>query len=64
MDVGKDPATGKRKQASFGPFRTKTEAKKELLKIKNQVDDGSYFKVQKIFQCSWSGGLTLLIKEQ
>lgn len=44
IDVGKDPFTGKRKQASFGPFRTKTEAKKELLKIKNQVDDGSYFK--------------------
>jgi integrase len=44
IDVGKDPVTGKRKQASFGPFRTKTEAKKELLKIKNQVDDGSYFK--------------------
>lgn len=44
IDVGKDPVTGKRKQASFGPFRTKTEAKKELLKIKAQVDDGSYFK--------------------
>ncbi|MED3719210.1 Arm DNA-binding domain-containing protein [Geobacillus thermodenitrificans] len=44
IDVGKDPATGKRKQVSFGPFRTKTEAKKELLKIKAQVDDGSYFK--------------------
>lgn len=44
IDVGKDPVTGKRKQASFGPFRTKTEAKKELLKIKNQVDNGSYFK--------------------
>ncbi|MGG3962181.1 tyrosine-type recombinase/integrase [Geobacillus stearothermophilus] len=44
IDVGKDPVTDKRKQASFGPFRTKTEAKKELLKIKNQVDDGSYFK--------------------
>ncbi|WP_181557086.1 tyrosine-type recombinase/integrase [Thermaerobacillus caldiproteolyticus] len=44
IDVGKDPVTGKRKQASFGPFRTKTEAKKELLKIKRQVDEGSYFK--------------------
>ncbi|WP_237712820.1 Arm DNA-binding domain-containing protein [Bacillus methanolicus] len=44
IDVGKDSATGKRKQASFGPFRTKTEAKKELLKIKRQVDEGSYFK--------------------
>lgn len=44
IDVGKDPVTGKRKQASFGPFRTKTEAKKELLKIKRQIDEGSYFK--------------------
>ncbi|TDW02175.1 Arm DNA-binding domain-containing protein [Pseudobacillus badius] len=43
IDVGLNPATGKRKQESFGPFRTKTEAKKELIKIKNAVDSHTYF---------------------
>jgi hypothetical protein len=33
IDVGKDPITGKRRQQSFGPFKTKTEAKKELIKL-------------------------------
>lgn len=44
IDVGKDPITGKRRQQSFGPFKTKTEAKKELIKIKTQVIEGTYFK--------------------
>ncbi|WP_062677299.1 Arm DNA-binding domain-containing protein [Parageobacillus toebii] len=44
IDVGKDPITGKRRQQSFGPFKTKTEAKKELIKIRTQVMEGTYFK--------------------
>jgi integrase len=44
IDVGKDQITGKRRQQSFGPFKTKTEAKKELIKIRTQVMEGTYFK--------------------
>ncbi|MBA2876376.1 tyrosine-type recombinase/integrase [Thermaerobacillus caldiproteolyticus] len=44
IDIGKDPTTGKRRQQSFGPFKTKTEAKKELIKIRTQVMQGTYFK--------------------
>jgi integrase len=44
IDIGKDPITGKRRQQSFGPFKTKTEAKKELIKIRTQVMEGTYFK--------------------
>jgi hypothetical protein len=44
IDVGKDPITCKRRQQSFGPFKTKTEAKKELIKIRTQVMQGTYFK--------------------
>lgn len=41
IDIGND-RNGKRKQKSFGPFKTKSEAKKELFKIKNQVVSGDY----------------------
>lgn len=41
IDVGKG-RNGKRKQASFGPFKTKADAKEELLKVKSQVVSGDY----------------------
>lgn len=44
IDVGRDSITGKRKQKSFGPFRTKKEAENQLISIKDQVRKGAYFK--------------------
>ncbi|MED1202575.1 Arm DNA-binding domain-containing protein [Heyndrickxia acidicola] len=41
VDVGKD-RKGKRKQASFGPYKSKAEAKKELLKVKSEIVSGDY----------------------
>lgn len=43
IDVGNDPITGKRKQSSFGPYKSRTEAKKELIRILDQVNAGTYF---------------------
>ncbi|TFB14161.1 site-specific integrase [Filobacillus milosensis] len=63
IDVGQNPNTGKRKQQSFGPFKTKGIASKELIKVKNQIDEGSYFResndnfgdfVEKWFETSYT----------
>ncbi|KZO01257.1 site-specific integrase [Pseudobacillus badius] len=43
IDVGKNPINGKRTQKSFGPYRTKTEAKKQLVSIRAEVLAGKYF---------------------
>lgn len=42
VDVGADPATGKRRQQSKGGFATKAEADKELRKLLTSVEEGTY----------------------
>ena len=42
VDVGADPATGRRRQQSKGGFATKAEAEKELRKLLTSVEHGTY----------------------
>ncbi|MED1202576.1 tyrosine-type recombinase/integrase [Heyndrickxia acidicola] len=43
-DIGKDPITGRRLQKNFGPFNTKREAEADLINIRYQVRNGTFFK--------------------
>lgn len=47
VDIGRDPATGKRKQKSKSGFKTKKEAEKALNELINQVNKGTYNDVSK-----------------
>lgn len=40
VDLGNDPATGKRRQARRSGFRTKKEAEEELRRLQNEADKG------------------------
>lgn len=42
--VGENPKTGKQSYTNRQGFRTKTEARKVLRRIKTKVDEGTYFK--------------------
>lgn len=47
VDVGRDPATGKRKQKSKSGFKTKKEAQKALHELIDQVNKGTFNEVSK-----------------
>jgi integrase len=42
VDVGRDPATGKRRQKTKGGFPTRVAAERALRQVLGRVDDGSY----------------------
>ena len=42
VDVGADPATGKRRQRTKGGFSTRKEAEKALAKVNHEVNTGTY----------------------
>lgn len=42
VDVGRDPATGKRRQTTKGGFPTRVAAERALRQVLGRVDDGSY----------------------
>ena len=44
VDLGNDPATGKRRQARRSGFRTKKEAEEELRRLQNEADKGVVIK--------------------
>lgn len=46
VDLGTDPATGKRRQARRSGFRTKKEAEEELRRLQNEADKGVVVKKQ------------------
>lgn len=48
VDVGKDPATGKRKQKSKGGFKTKKEAQQALNEVMSKVYKGDYQEPEKM----------------
>ena len=47
MDLGRDPATGKRKQQWVTVKGTKKEAEKKLAELQHQMDTGSFVKPTK-----------------
>ena len=42
VDIGRDPATGKRRLKSHGGFRTRRDAERALSKMLEQINQGSY----------------------
>ena len=42
FDIGRDPATGKRRQKTIGGFITKREAQRALNDAVNQIQKGTY----------------------
>lgn len=48
VELGIDPATGKRKQKTKGGFRTKKEAELAAAKIEKEIFDGTYVEESKI----------------
>ena len=42
VDIGRDPATGKRRLKSVGGFRTRRDAERALAKMIQQINDGLY----------------------
>ena len=42
VDIGRDPATGKRRLKSVGGFRTRRDAERALSKLLEQINQGSY----------------------
>jgi len=48
LDVGRDPATGKRKQQWVTVRGTKKEAEKKLTELIHEVDRGAYIKPTKV----------------
>lgn len=48
IDIGLDPITGKRRQATKGGFRTKKEAEAAAAKVVAEIADGTYIKENNI----------------
>ncbi|OHR73958.1 hypothetical protein HMPREF3291_05075 [Bacillus sp. HMSC76G11] len=48
VDIGKDPATGKRKQKTMSGFKTKKEAQAACAELINQIEKGGYQKPSKL----------------
>ena len=42
VDVGRDPATGKRRQKTKSGFRTKAEAERALRELLDRLESGNY----------------------
>lgn len=42
VDVGRDPASGRRRQRTKGGFRTKRDAGRALAELVRTLDDGTY----------------------
>ncbi|MFC5775117.1 site-specific integrase [Ectobacillus antri] len=47
IDIGRDEATGKRKQKTKGGFSTKKEAQAALAKLQTEIQEGSYIETSK-----------------
>ena len=47
LDIGRDPATGKRRQQWISVRGTKRDAEKRLAEVVNQVDNGAFVKPAK-----------------
>lgn len=59
IDIGNDPATGRRKQKSKGGFKTKKEAQLAAAELQKELSDGTYFEERAIpfkdFAKEWLG---------
>lgn len=67
IDIGNDPATGRRKQKSKGGFKTKKEAQLAAAELQKELSDGTYFEERAIpfkdFAKEWLGLYEENVKE-
>lgn len=67
IDVGVNPATGKRQQKGKGGFKTKKEAQSAAAALQKDLGDGTYFEerdvIFKLFAMEWLDGYSESVKE-
>ena len=67
IDVGNNPATGKRQQKKKGGFKTKKEAQAAVAELQKDLNDGTYFEERdvlfRIFAIEWLNGYRETVKE-
>ena len=67
IDVGTNPATGKRQQKKKGGFKTKKEAQAAAAELQKDLNDGTYFEERdvlfRLFAIEWLNGYRETVKE-